>query len=157
MSRRLDIKAKIGQTVAGKFRHLGAARSPASSSAPASPPNSPPNSPPKTAAVTDFTSSSAPVSAQVYPDPGEVETAEEPSVQDDVGGDATSKPVTKIEADEATGEVWAEAPVVMRPNKKAISLRVDEDVLVFFKKGGRGYQTRMTAVLRQYMDVHEKE
>ena len=37
--------------------------------------------------------------------------------------------------------------------KTAISLRVDPDVLDFFKSAGRGYQTRMNAVLRAYMEA----
>ena len=35
--------------------------------------------------------------------------------------------------------------------KKAISIRLDEDVLAFFKSEGDGYQRRMNAVLRSYM------
>ncbi|HEY2342624.1 MAG TPA: BrnA antitoxin family protein [Chthoniobacteraceae bacterium] len=35
--------------------------------------------------------------------------------------------------------------------KKAISIRVDEDVLDFFRKEGEGYQRRINAVLRSYM------
>lgn len=46
---------------------------------------------------------------------------------------------------------WSEAVVVMPPKKKAISIRVDEDVLNYFKEGGAGYQRRMNAVLRSYM------
>lgn len=38
-----------------------------------------------------------------------------------------------------------------RPLKKSISLRLDEDVLAWFKDQGKGYQTRMNKVLRQYM------
>ena len=38
--------------------------------------------------------------------------------------------------------------------KRAISLRVDSDVLEWFKFHGRGYQTRMNAALRAYMEVH---
>ncbi|MCR9255910.1 MAG: BrnA antitoxin family protein [Alphaproteobacteria bacterium] len=41
--------------------------------------------------------------------------------------------------------------------KTAISIRVDNDVLAFFKKGGKGYQTRMNAVLRAYMDAQTKK
>lgn len=37
-------------------------------------------------------------------------------------------------------------------HKAAISLRIDEDVLKFFKSQGRGYQTRMNNVLRAYME-----
>ena len=47
---------------------------------------------------------------------------------------------------------WSEAVLVMPPKKKAISIRVDEDVLDYFKQQGAGYQRRMNAVLRSYMD-----
>ena len=39
-----------------------------------------------------------------------------------------------------------------RPIKQSISLRVDKDVLAWFKSLGSGYQSRMNAVLREYMD-----
>ncbi len=38
------------------------------------------------------------------------------------------------------------------PEKKQVSLRVDEDILDFFKQQGRKYQTKMHAVLRAYVD-----
>lgn len=37
--------------------------------------------------------------------------------------------------------------------KEAISLRLDHDVLDWFKTQGPGYQTRMNSVLRAYMDA----
>lgn len=37
--------------------------------------------------------------------------------------------------------------------KAAISLRLDEEVLEWFRIQGPGYQTRMNAVLRAYMDA----
>jgi uncharacterized protein (DUF4415 family) len=46
---------------------------------------------------------------------------------------------------------WSEAVLVIPPKKKAISIRVDEDVLEYFKQEGAGYQRRMNAVLRSYM------
>ena len=46
---------------------------------------------------------------------------------------------------------WADAVLVMPGRKKAISIRLDEDVLDFFKKEGEGYQRRINAVLRSYM------
>jgi uncharacterized protein (DUF4415 family) len=46
---------------------------------------------------------------------------------------------------------WSEAVLVIPPKKKAISIRVDEDVLDYFKKEGAGYQRRINAVLRSYM------
>jgi uncharacterized protein (DUF4415 family) len=46
---------------------------------------------------------------------------------------------------------WSKAVLVIPPKKKAISIRVDEDVLDYFKKEGAGYQRRINAVLRSYM------
>ena len=46
---------------------------------------------------------------------------------------------------------WSEAVLVIPPKKKAISIRVDEDVLDYFKHEGAGYQRRINAVLRSYM------
>ena len=39
------------------------------------------------------------------------------------------------------------------PRKAAISLRLDADVLDWFRAQGTGYQTRMNAVLRAYMEA----
>jgi len=47
---------------------------------------------------------------------------------------------------------WSDAVLIIPPKKRAISIRVDEDVLEYFKKQGAGYQRRMNAVLRSYMD-----
>ncbi len=39
------------------------------------------------------------------------------------------------------------------PRKQAISIKLDDDVLKFFRRQGRGYQTRINAVLRRYMQA----
>jgi len=53
---------------------------------------------------------------------------------------------------------WENAEVFIG-GKKAISLRVDFDILLFFKEmaNGKGYQTAMNKVLRQYMEAHSKQ
>jgi uncharacterized protein (DUF4415 family) len=51
---------------------------------------------------------------------------------------------------------WSDAILVVPPKKQAISIRVDEDVLNFFKKEGDGYQRRINAVLRSYMQQKAK-
>ncbi|MFZ5732715.1 MAG: BrnA antitoxin family protein [Pseudomonadota bacterium] len=51
---------------------------------------------------------------------------------------------------------WSDAVLVMPVRKKAISIRIDEDVLDYFKKQGTGYQGRMNAVLRSYMKQQAK-
>jgi uncharacterized protein (DUF4415 family) len=38
-----------------------------------------------------------------------------------------------------------------RPVKQSVSLRLDADVLAWLKKGGKGYQTRASHILRERM------
>ncbi len=50
-------------------------------------------------------------------------------------------------------EEWFRQAVLLEPrSKKAVSIRLDEDVLEWFKQRGRGYQTRINAVLRAYVE-----
>lgn len=44
-----------------------------------------------------------------------------------------------------------------RPIKKPVTLRLDADVLAWFKKSGRGYQTRINRTLRKVMKDEMKE
>ena len=43
-----------------------------------------------------------------------------------------------------------------RTLKKPVTLRVDADVLAWFKKAGRGYQTRINRALRKVMNEEKK-
>ena len=52
--------------------------------------------------------------------------------------------------------VWGIAKLY-RPIKKRVRLRLDSDVLAWFKKQGRGYQTRINRVLRRVMMKERKE
>jgi uncharacterized protein (DUF4415 family) len=47
---------------------------------------------------------------------------------------------------------WSRASVEMPKPKAVLNIRVDQDVLDFFRQEGRGYQTRINAVLRSYVD-----
>jgi uncharacterized protein (DUF4415 family) len=51
-------------------------------------------------------------------------------------------------------ETWAKAISV--PAKSYIHIGIDEDVLGWFKNHGRGYQTRINAVLRRYVEAQRK-
>lgn len=57
------------------------------------------------------------------------------------------------EADELPPGFWEDARIVLPRAKQAISLRVDADVLDWFKNTGPGYLTRMNSVLRSYYDA----
>ena len=60
---------------------------------------------------------------------------------------ATSPP----ELAELPNDFWDNATVVEPAAKRPISLRVDADVLEWFKTQGPRYQSRINAVLRSYM------
>ena len=60
----------------------------------------------------------------------------------------------EIELDE---DFWRDAKVVLPPGKTSVHLRLDKDVLAWFKAQGRGHLTRMNAVLRAYMEAHKRE
>jgi uncharacterized protein (DUF4415 family) len=48
---------------------------------------------------------------------------------------------------------FAEAELVLPERKQAISLRVDADVLEWYRAQGPGYLSRMNAILRQYAEA----
>lgn len=53
-------------------------------------------------------------------------------------------------------DFWAGAVMVEPVPKQAVSLRVDRDVLAWFRAGGPRYLSRMNAVLRAYMREVER-
>ena len=60
---------------------------------------------------------------------------------------------------EVTPEMFANA-IVRRgweplPAKQQITLRIDRDVINFFREQGQGYQTKINQLLRAYMDAHK--
>lgn len=59
---------------------------------------------------------------------------------------------------EVDEDFFANAKLIMPTTTKKVpvSMRVDDDVLAWFKsQGERGYQTRMNAVLRAYVQAHQ--
>jgi uncharacterized protein (DUF4415 family) len=71
--------------------------------------------------------------------------------------DRLSSDNTESEFDEDDFVIdWASARLVVPEAKQMISLRLDSDILEFFRSQGKGYQTRMNAVLRAYKEAMEK-
>jgi uncharacterized protein (DUF4415 family) len=52
-------------------------------------------------------------------------------------------------------EEWARGEI-RPPIKRPVGLKLDDDVLNWFKSQGRGYQTRINAVLRRYIEARRK-
>jgi uncharacterized protein (DUF4415 family) len=51
---------------------------------------------------------------------------------------------------------WTKARLVLPPGKENVTLRVDRDVLAWFRATGKGFHTRMNAVLRAYMEANRR-
>ena len=67
----------------------------------------------------------------------------------------TDAEITRSSPDELRDlpkDFWNEAVPLLPAAKIPISLRVDSDVLEFFRETGPRYQSRMNAVLRSYME-----
>ncbi|MFB6274494.1 MAG: BrnA antitoxin family protein [Salinibacter sp.] len=90
-----------------------------------------------------------------------LDEAKEMESQTDWGAlrEKTDEEIRKaVESDPDTfflGDKWFENAEFVDPSaeKERISIRLDKDVLEFFRAGGRGYQSRINKVLREYMAV----
>ncbi|MDQ0454559.1 BrnA antitoxin family protein [Rhizobium paknamense] len=51
---------------------------------------------------------------------------------------------------------WSQAKMVYPQKKKAISIRLDEDIVDYFQSSGKGYQTRINAVLRHFLNEQKR-
>jgi uncharacterized protein (DUF4415 family) len=54
-------------------------------------------------------------------------------------------------------DFWARARPVVPRRKQPVHLRLDPDVLDWFRSHGPGYQTKINAVLRSYYEAHKDE
>ena len=72
---------------------------------------------------------------------------------------AQGKTRTRADAPErpVDDDFWRNARVVIPPPGKAsVHLRLDADVLEWFREQGKGHLSRMNAVLRSFMDAHKR-
>lgn len=53
-------------------------------------------------------------------------------------------------------EFWRSARVVMPSGKTSVHLRIDSDVVEWFRSRGKGHLTRMNAVLRAYVETQKR-
>ena len=53
-------------------------------------------------------------------------------------------------------EFWDKAVVKRAEPKAQVTLRVDREVLDWFKSQGKGYQTRINAILRAYKEAQDR-
>lgn len=58
---------------------------------------------------------------------------------------------------ETDEEFWSGAQVLFPTKKTHLSIRLDDDIISWFKQFGRGYQTKINAVLRSYISNIQKK
>ncbi len=68
----------------------------------------------------------------------------------DKGIDYSDTPETDV-------KFWENASVNSPMVKRQVTLRIDPDIMAYFKDGGQGYQTRINAVLRSYVKAHQQK
>jgi uncharacterized protein (DUF4415 family) len=70
------------------------------------------------------------------------------------GEDRTRADAPEVES--LGAEFWKSARVRMPAGKTSVHLRVDSDVVEWFKAQGKGHLTRMNAVLRAYVEARKR-
>ncbi len=87
-------------------------------------------------------------------------TKKVPSLQPEQAARLRKKKDEAIDHSEIPSQVnvvWTRpGALVPTENKNQVTLRLDADVLEFFRETGKRYQSRINAALREYMNAHKK-
>lgn len=67
---------------------------------------------------------------------------------------ATDADIDYSDSQATTENFWKDAQLFIPTHKIHISLRLDDDIVEFFKKQGPGYQTKINAALKSYVRAH---
>ena len=71
--------------------------------------------------------------------------------------DMNDKEIDYTDIPELDDTFWANAVIEYPEKKKPVTLRLDADVLDWFRSLGKGYQTRINSVLRSFYEAHKKK
>ncbi len=82
----------------------------------------------------------------------DIKKSKEPLDADELAG-LPDQEIDYSDIPELDETFWQNAELVVPDNKERITLRVDRDILEYFRRGGQGYQTRINAVLRAYVQM----
>lgn len=69
----------------------------------------------------------------------------------------SNRDIDYSEIPELKADFFKNATLILPEAKALVTLRLDQDVLKWFKKQGKGYQTRINALLRAYMEANVQE
>ena len=76
---------------------------------------------------------------------------------DSMSEDELERAIAEDPEAQARGLDWTRARLVLPRRKESIHLRIDPDVLDWFRAQGKGYQTQINAVLRTYVEAHRDQ
>lgn len=75
---------------------------------------------------------------------------------DSVGDEELERLVAEDADEEGLVPDWTRAELVMPKTKQSVHLRLDPEVVEFFRSQGKGHISRMQAVLKTYADAHRR-
>ena len=58
---------------------------------------------------------------------------------------------------ELDADFWNNAEIIQPDTTQPVTLRIKKSVLEYFKAGGKGYQTRINAVLESYVQAQQSK
>jgi uncharacterized protein (DUF4415 family) len=65
--------------------------------------------------------------------------------------------VTEDEDERDTHADWTQAKLILPHAKQSVHLRLEQEIISFFKSKGKGHISRMQAVLKAYVDAHRTQ
>ena len=73
---------------------------------------------------------------------------------DAISDEALERLIAEDEDERGMEADWTQARLVLPQAKQSVHLRLDQEIIAFFKSTGKGHISRMQAVLKAYVDVH---
>ena len=75
---------------------------------------------------------------------------------DEAGEEELERLIAEDEAELGLDPDWARAELILPQPKQSIHLRLEREVIEFFRSQGKGHIARMQAVLKTYADEHRR-
>jgi uncharacterized protein (DUF4415 family) len=69
----------------------------------------------------------------------------------------SDKDIDYSDIPETDEEFWSDADIFFPTKKTHVSIRLDDDIISWFKQFGRGYQTKINSVLKSYISSIQKK
>jgi uncharacterized protein (DUF4415 family) len=73
---------------------------------------------------------------------------------DAITDEALERLVAEDEDERGIQADWTQAKLVLPQAKQSVHLRLDQEIIAFFKSAGKGHISRMQAVLKAFVDAH---